>query len=247
MVFATDFDPLEQPQRHQTSDLSKIKSATDLGTHQTYDDLPVATRQRRQPSGHGQLRKGQLSASQTRRARAKEAEAQRIVTEAAIAEFERDASVAQQQSAQKGNAQKGSSVLTIHASSSTESATKPLSFSKRASLPFGLTLLNRMQQGSAVVATALISSALLLYGSTVYVDKSTSRALIQLDALQSESQQLTTANEAIKQSLAEQATLEDSGLELYEAGDVLFLAPEPVREAKPLPEETTEKLQPLGY
>ena len=39
------------------------------------------------------------------------------------------------------------------------------------------------------------------------------RALLQLDALQSESQQLTSANEAIKQSLAEQAALPDSGLE----------------------------------
>ncbi|MEL6261077.1 MAG: hypothetical protein AAFR12_08410 [Cyanobacteria bacterium J06626_6] len=123
----------------------------------------------------------------------------------------------------------------------------PLSIKRKPSLPFWLQLLNRSQQFSTVVTSLLVTGALALYGSTVYADKSTDRALSQLDALQNESQQITTANEAIKQSLAEQAAREDSGLELYESGDVLFLTPEPVREPKTVEIEEPARLQPLGY
>lgn len=123
-----------------------------------------------------------------------------------------------------------------------------LPLSKKAKLPFGLKLLNRLQQGSAVIACLLVAGALGVYGSTVYVDKSTNHALTQLDSLQSESQQLTTANESIKQSLAEQAIEPDSGLEPYEAGDVLFLKPAPQRKAAAVEAETQPELPgPMGY
>ncbi|MGC1309601.1 MAG: hypothetical protein WA885_20455 [Phormidesmis sp.] len=115
-------------------------------------------------------------------------------------------------------------------------------------LPFPLQVLNRVQQGSAVLTTLLVTSALVVYGSTVYIDKSTNRALTQLDALQGESQQLTTANESIKQSLAEQAIAENSGLKPYEAGDVLFLSPAPRRAAVVKPDSADADLpHPLGY
>ena len=233
MVFATDFDPFEQSQRRRTSAPSKadLTLTADSGDDQ---DLPVAVRQHRQPSAVPSASQAQRISRPMKRS---DAEARRRATEKAIADFEHDASVARQHDSQRQD-----NVLPVGAAS-----TKPLSFPKKPNLPFGLTLLNRLQQGSAVVTTLLIGSALVLYGSTVYVDKSTSRALVQLDALQSESQQLTTANEAIKQSLAEQATREDSGLELYESGDVLFLAPEPRRASQPVPEEKAERLQPLGY
>lgn len=123
----------------------------------------------------------------------------------------------------------------------------PLSIKRKPNLPFWLQFLNRSQQFSTVVTSLLVTGALALYGSTVYVDKSTDRALSQLDALQNEAQQITTANEAIKQSLAEQAAREDSGLELYESGDVLFLTPEPTREPKSVEIDKPERLQPLGY
>ena len=115
-------------------------------------------------------------------------------------------------------------------------------------LPWGLRLLNRLQQGSAAVTGVLVTGALVVYGSTVYIDKSTSRAIMQLDALQGESQQLTSANEAIKQTLAEQAIRADSGLQPYEAGDVLFVSPEPPREKlEPAATEPAEMPGPLGY
>lgn len=129
-----------------------------------------------------------------------------------------------------------------------DSYDKSLSLPKQPKLPLGLHLLNRLQQGSAIVTSLLVTGALVVYGSTVYVDRSTQHALIQLDTLQGESQQLTSASESIKESLAEQAIQSDSGLEPYEAGDVLFLAPAPLREGEqPAAEPMTEMPGPLGY
>ncbi|MEM6452541.1 MAG: hypothetical protein AAF703_19770 [Cyanobacteria bacterium P01_D01_bin.105] len=124
---------------------------------------------------------------------------------------------------------------------------KSLLLPRQPKLPFALQLLNRLQQGSAMVMGVLVTAALIVYGSTVYVDKSTSRALVQLDELQGESQQLTSANESIKQSLAEQAIREDSELEPYKADDVLLLAPAPRREGSAPAEIKPELPGPLGY
>ncbi|MGB3788386.1 MAG: hypothetical protein WA949_10270 [Phormidesmis sp.] len=124
----------------------------------------------------------------------------------------------------------------------------PIELPKQTPLPLGLRLLHRVQQGSTVLTGLLIASALVIYGSSVYVDKSTNQALAQLNALQSESQQLTTANESIKQSLAEQAIEADSGLKPYEPRDMLFVTPEPRRTTTEAEEsEQPERLQPLGY
>ena len=115
-------------------------------------------------------------------------------------------------------------------------------------LPFGLKLLNRIQHGSTVVTSVLITGALVLYGSSVYVDRSANRTMSELNRLQSDSQQLTAANEAIKQSMAEQAMSEGSGLEPYEAGDVLFVSPQPMRaEKEGAKSKKAERLRPLGY
>ena len=131
-------------------------------------------------------------------------------------------------------------------------ANATLSLPQQPKLPLGLRVLTRLQQGSTAMTGLLVTAALLIYGSTVYVDKSTSRAIIQLDELQGESQQLTSANESIKQSLAEQAAQPSSGLELYEAGDVLFVDPAPARQ-KAVDDsagggsEEIEMPGPLGY
>ncbi len=124
----------------------------------------------------------------------------------------------------------------------------PIELPKQPPLPLGLRLLHRFQQGSTILTGLLVASALVIYGSSVYVDRSTNQALAQLNALQSESQQLTTANESIKQSLAEQAVEENSGLKPYESGDMLFVTPEPRRAATEAEEsKQPERLQPLGY
>lgn len=130
-----------------------------------------------------------------------------------------------------------------------QSSALSLTLPRQPKLPLRLQLLNYLQQGSAIVTSLLVTGALVVYGSTVYVDKSTQRALIQLDTLQGESQQLTSANEAIKESLAEQATQPDSGLKPYDTGDMLFLTPEPLRKgAAPAKSAAPAALPgPLGY
>lgn len=132
----------------------------------------------------------------------------------------------------------------------------PLSLPKQPKLPFAIKLLTRLQQGSTAITCLLATSALVVYGSTVYVDKSTEYALTQIDQLQGESQQMTAANEAIKESLAEQAAQPGSGLTPYKAGDVLFLKPAPTRplaEVNSAPNSTPnsapkeERDRPMGY
>jgi len=165
-----------------------------------------------------------------------------VDAQAAIAAFKRDAE----------EAKRTDNVLSLHTDSAThgqkEASGKSVNIRRKPSLPLWLSVLTRVQQGSTVVTGLLMTGALVLYGSTVYVDRATSTALTQLDALQGESQELTAANEAIKQSLAEQAIREDSGLELREADDIIFVEPEPLREAVAQPEAATEEqLVPLGY
>ncbi len=145
-----------------------------------------------------------------------------------------------------------SKVVTLHRKPAAQPTlrvqTSTLPLPSKPKLPIALQLLNRVQQGSAAITGLLVTGALVVYGSTVYVDKSTSYTLAQLDALQSESQQLTSANEAIKQSLAEQAAQPSSGLALHKSGDVLFLAPEPSRETPAeSAEPATKRTRPLGY
>lgn len=123
-----------------------------------------------------------------------------------------------------------------------------LALPRQPKLSLRLQLFHRLQQASTVVTSLLVTGALVVYGSTVYVDKSTNRALVQLDELQGESQQLTSANESIKESLAQQAAQEKSGLEPYESGDVLFLTPAPRRErVMPAAPVAAEMPGPLSY
>ncbi|EDX85853.1 hypothetical protein S7335_3556 [Synechococcus sp. PCC 7335] len=123
----------------------------------------------------------------------------------------------------------------------------PIKLPRQPRLPSGLKLLRQIQQGSTVLAGLLVAGALVVYGSSAYTNRSTNQAQARLNALQSESQQLTIANESIRQSLAEQAIEENSGLEPYQPDDLLFITPEPQR-AKINSEEKGQKwLQPLGY
>lgn len=123
----------------------------------------------------------------------------------------------------------------------------PIRLPRQPRLPPRLRLLHQIQQGSAVLTGLLIASALVAYGSSVFIDKSTDRAIVQLNALRRESQQLATANESIKQSMAEQASREDSGLEFYESDDMLFITPEPRRAKTDAEGKKPSWLKPLGY
>ena len=139
-------------------------------------------------------------------------------------------------------------VVPLHRKAERRVPPAPLSLPPKPRLPIGLQVLNQVQQGSTIVAGFLMTGALVIYGSTVYIDRANQHTLAQIDALQSESQQLTSANEAIKQSLAEQAAQPDSGLTLHESDDMLFLSPAPLREAPAAAEQPAAKrTRPLGY
>ncbi|MEM9266226.1 MAG: hypothetical protein AAGA46_11940 [Cyanobacteria bacterium P01_F01_bin.13] len=117
-------------------------------------------------------------------------------------------------------------------------------------LPLGLKLLVGVQQGSTLVTGGLVVAALVIYSWTVYLDKTVSRAFQRLETLKVSTQQVTTANETLKHSMAQQAELPTAGFKPFEPDNAIFLAPasprpsvEPSAESEvhfPMP-------HPLGY
>ncbi|MFK8186032.1 MAG: hypothetical protein AB8B99_21870 [Phormidesmis sp.] len=226
MVFATDFDPYDELERTSRSNAERLPTVT----HSTVRALPVRPLSN---GGVGSPARNHPTNYQPAASSVEQAAAQRTDIQNAAARKPVE-----------------DNVVPLHwgePATRVRIENKSLLLPRQPKLPLGLQLLNRVQQGSAVIMGVLVTGALVVYGSTVYVDKSTSRALVQLDELQGESQQLTTANESIKQSLAEQAIREDSGLEPYKAGDVLLLTPAPRRPGAAPEEPAPELPGPLGY
>ncbi len=117
-------------------------------------------------------------------------------------------------------------------------------------LPLGLKLLVGVQQGSTVVTGGLVAVALVVYSWTVYLDKTIARSFQQLETLKISTQQVTTANETLKHSMAQQAELPAAGFKPFEPEHAIFLAPAPVRpsvEAVAEPEPRFSMPHPLGY
>lgn len=228
MVFATEFDPREQSQRRPPSNRSRSKSATQTSSISLQEISALEQHLKAHPKAAAASRaRGRKSA--------------------------RGRSVAANHSSAS---QSASNVVPLQVGAPAQrvrlDTNATLSLPQQPKLPLGLRVLTRLQQGSTAVTGLLVTAALVVYGSTVYIDKSTSKAIVQLDELQGESQQLTSANESIKQSLAQQAIRPDSGLEPYEAGDVLFVEPaaprqKPVDDLAGTAPEPTEMPGPLGY
>ena len=219
MVFAADFDPIDSSSASQRR---KSNQARISPVHQTNRLIAQAA----------QTQKVAKQAEQKRQAQVKKAQTQiEDATDIDLADIE--------------VASRTAPPSAIDNLASISPSVAPL---RKPKLPLPLKVLNQVQHGSTIVTSILVAGALALYGSSVYVDKSVNRTMSHLNRLQSDSQQLTSANEAIKQSLAEQAMQEDSGLEPYEAGDVLFVEPEPLRAEKEIVEaEQVERFKPIGY
>ena len=227
MVFATEFDPREQSQRRPPLNRSRAKSTPQTST--------VSLQEISELEHH-----------------LKDSPKVAAVSRARVRKSAQRNSVANRSTAKNS----ASNVVPLQVGAPAQrvrlDADSTLSLPQQPKLPLGLRVLTRLQQGSTAVTGFLVTAALVVYGSTVYIDKSTNKAIVQLDELQGESQQLTSTNESIKQSLAEQAIRPDSGLEPYEAGDVLFVEPETPRQkltdnldgAVP---ESGEMPGPLGY
>ncbi|MEM6252912.1 MAG: hypothetical protein AAF821_08315 [Cyanobacteria bacterium P01_D01_bin.156] len=118
-------------------------------------------------------------------------------------------------------------------------------------LPLGLNLLIGVQQGSTVMTGSLVAAALVIYSWTVYLDKSIGRAFHELEGLKISTQQVTTANETLKHSMAEQAESPAAGLQPFEPKRTIFLVPAPARssvqQSNVDAEMSTPMPHPLGY
>jgi hypothetical protein len=97
----------------------------------------------------------------------------------------------------------------------------------------------------------LAAVVLAVYSWTVYTQRRWSQEYTRLQVLERDERQLTAANEALKDNLAEQAGNADTHLLLPQANNMLFMAPAPERaaipEASSKPPETPALNAPLGY
>jgi hypothetical protein len=118
------------------------------------------------------------------------------------------------------------------------------------SRPLWLTLLLRFQQGTSVVTILLVVGILVAYGWTVVIQERWGKAYEKLETLNKQERQLVSANEVLKNQMAEQAEKPTAGLLLPDPSNAIFLTPAPQRpEAKPKSTVPAESVptRPLGY
>ncbi|MEM7796427.1 MAG: hypothetical protein AAF579_18490 [Cyanobacteria bacterium P01_C01_bin.118] len=117
-------------------------------------------------------------------------------------------------------------------------------------LPLGLKLLMGVQQGSTVVTGGLVATALVIYSWTVYLDKTLAHSFQHLEALKVSTQQMTTANETLKHSMAKQAESPAAGFKPFDPERVIFVPPAQLRPSvapAQAPEQQSSMPYPLGY
>jgi hypothetical protein len=78
---------------------------------------------------------------------------------------------------------------------------------------------------SSVLAMSVVALTLVSYGTSVYVSLQLSQTTQKLSRLQRSEQQLTTANEVLKNYLAQQVQAGETGLQPPQPGNVIFLKP----------------------
>jgi hypothetical protein len=111
----------------------------------------------------------------------------------------------------------------------------------------------QIQRGSVAVAFVLVTAALIVYGSTVYMQQLWSKDYRQLKALERGERQMVAASDVIKEQIVQQAERPGSGLVRRTKDMAVFLEPAPARPAQApttpnLPKaEPTATNSPLGY
>jgi hypothetical protein len=117
--------------------------------------------------------------------------------------------------------------------------------------PSWLRLLLGLQRTSSALTFALVLGLLVVYGWTVYTQQRWGRAYSRMETLQKQERQLMAANEVIKNQMAKQAEVPDSGLVLPEPGNTIFLTPAPQRSPVTpevnFPPPQPIPARPLGY
>jgi hypothetical protein len=116
--------------------------------------------------------------------------------------------------------------------------------------PLWLKVLMGVQQGSTFITGGLVATTLVVYSWTVYVDNMVYRTFHQLDNLKTQTQQMTTANETLKNNMALQATSDTSHLTAHQPKQAVFVKPSPSRviPTQPsTPQAPNSMPMPLGY
>lgn len=118
--------------------------------------------------------------------------------------------------------------------------------------PLWLRSLLIIQQGSSILTFCLATAVLMVYGSTVYIQQAWSEDFRQLEQLQREKRELTTANELMKNQLAQQATAPENNLVAPSPANTIFLPKATGQPLEPVSTPTAPLVSftadaPLGY
>ena len=108
-----------------------------------------------------------------------------------------------------------------------------------------------MNYDSTLVTFLLVTTTLTIYSWTVYTQQQWTRDYRKLEDLQRQERQLTTANEVMKNQLAQQAEKPATGLVPPTQTNAIFLPPAQERKASTTPTQATNPepvaKSPLGY
>lgn len=119
-------------------------------------------------------------------------------------------------------------------------------------MPTWLRLLIRLQHGSVIVAFVLVTAALIVYGSTIYMQQHWSKGYNKLKTMQRSERQMIAAEGLMKNQLIQQAEKSGSGLVPRTAEHTIVLEQAPERvpvTANPVLKVAppTSSSAPLGY
>ena len=122
----------------------------------------------------------------------------------------------------------------------------------RRPMPTWLRLLIRLQHGSVIVAFVLVTAALIVYGSTIYMQQHWSKGYNKLKTMQRSERQMIAAEGLMKNQLIQQAEKSGSGLVPRTAEHTIVLEQAPERvpvTANPVLKVAppTSSSAPLGY
>ncbi|MBD2741151.1 hypothetical protein [Coleofasciculus sp. FACHB-1120] len=145
-------------------------------------------------------------------------------------------------------------VMPSRSESHSSSRTRSRSSQQRefqAQTPAWLRSLMTLQRTSNLLCFFLIASTLGAYAWTVYTQQMWSQEYRKLETLQRHERQMTAANEALKNQLAQEAELPGTGLVAPNPANTIFLPPAPQRQSLPKPVAApnleTSPTTPLGY
>ena len=123
------------------------------------------------------------------------------------------------------------------------------------SKPLWLRSLMITQFTSSIVALLLASASVAFYGLTIYGQSKWTTEYQKLQKLKEKEQQISVANELLKNHIAEQASTSDSSLASPDSVNRIFLEPAPPRPAPNVPQPYLESSSahkylfntPIGY